>query len=55
MADTTSRDYDWANLVKANEGQAFNERPVEYQFGNGKTFKAPLIPYQSEIPEAPAP
>lgn len=55
MAESTSKTYDWAALVKANEGPAFNERPVEYQFSKGRPFKAPLIPYQSEVPEAPTP
>lgn len=54
MADTTSRDYDWAALVRANEGPEFNDRPVEYEFSNGRQFKAALIPYQSAVPEAPA-
>lgn len=55
MAESTTRDFDWAALVKANEGTALTERPTEYQFSNGKQFKAPLIPYQSDIPEAPTP
>lgn len=55
MPDTSSKTFDWTALVKAHEGPAFNERPVEYQFSKGRNFKAPLIPYQSPIPtEAPA-
>lgn len=50
MATPTSRDYDWTALVKAHEGKSFNERPVEYQFANGKVFKAPAVPYQSPVP-----
>lgn len=55
MADTTSKNFDWSALVRAYEGPALLERPVEYEFSNGRKFKAPLIPYQSEIPEAPTP
>jgi len=53
MAEPTSKDYDWAALCRAHDGQQLNERPVEYQFSNGQTFKAPAEPYQSEIPAAP--
>lgn len=53
MAESTSRDYDWAALVKKAEGKDFHERPTEYQFSNGRQFKAPLIPYQSDVPVAP--
>ncbi len=53
MADTTSRDYDWAALVRAQEGAALLERPVEYEFSQGRVFKAPAEPYQSPVPVAP--
>lgn len=52
MADTSSKTYEWAALVKNAEGEEFTARPVEYEFSNGRTFKAPLIPYQSEVPGA---
>ena len=55
MAEPTSKDYDWAALVRAHEGPALLEKSIEYQFANGRKFEAPLIPYQSEIPEGPAP
>lgn len=55
MADTTSKTYDWATLVRAHEGAAMLERPVEYQFSKGHQFQAPAEPYRSPIPEGPAP
>lgn len=50
MADTSSKTYDWAALVKKAEGPAFYEKPVEYEFSTGRTFESPRTPYQSEIP-----
>ena len=35
----TSQDYQWAELVKEVEGAAYYERPVQYEFSNGRTFK----------------
>lgn len=55
MAETTSKVYDWKALVTAHEGAALNERPVEYEFSQGRQFKAPAEPYQSDIPQEPAP
>jgi len=54
MTEPTSKNYDWAGLVRAHEGPALLEKPTEYRFSNGREFKAPLIPYQSDVPEAPA-
>lgn len=52
MNTPTTKDYDWAALCRAYEGPAFNERPVEYEFSNGKQFKSPAVPYQSDVPGA---
>jgi len=54
-ADTSSKTYDWAALVKKFEGESLNEKPTEYQFSKGRQFKAPKFPYQSEIPQDPTP
>jgi hypothetical protein len=51
---STSKDFDWAAMVKTSEGVKANERPVEYQFSKGREFRAPAVPYQSDIPTGPA-
>lgn len=41
MAETTTKTYDWAALVKEVEGDRFLEKPIAYEFNNGrKVFKS---------------
>lgn len=39
--DNSTRDFDWAETVRNAEGESFDEKPVAYQFSNGRTFKSP--------------
>ena len=38
---TSTKDYDWADTVRKVEGESFDEKPVAYEFSNGKKFKSP--------------
>lgn len=35
----TSQTYDWKALCQEVEGEAMNERPVQYEFSTGRQFK----------------
>jgi len=49
----TTKEIDWASLVKEAEGERLYERDVAYTFSNGRTFKEedPHGPYEYEFPE----
>lgn len=34
--ETSSKTYDWASLVKEVEGEKLKERPIAYEFNQGK-------------------
>lgn len=36
---TTTKEFDWTAEVKRAEGAEFYEKPVVYEFSNGRTFK----------------
>ena len=41
MSETTTKTYDWKELVKEVEGERFLEKPIAYEFNNGrKVFKS---------------
>lgn len=42
MADGVStKDFDWSALCKEVEGEKLREKPVAYEFSNGRQFKSP--------------
>lgn len=48
--DVRTKDFDWKALCQEVEGDRLKEKDTAYEFSNGRIFKAPAIPYQSEIP-----
>jgi len=42
MSDTSSTERDWRAMVYETEGERQRERPIAYEFNNGKrVFKSP--------------
>lgn len=37
--EVTTKEYEWADLVRRTEGEQFAEKPVIYEFSNGRKFK----------------
>lgn len=51
MTTPSTREFNWANEVRRVEGEEFYEKPVVYEFSNGRTFKEqdPHGPYEYEV------
>lgn len=53
MSEVTTRDFDWANLVKTAEGKSYYEKPVVYEFNGGERVFRESDPhgvYELELP-----
>jgi hypothetical protein len=51
MSDVTTKDYDWAELVKAQEGDRYYEEDVVYEFNGGTRIFTELRDHKIEAPE----
>ena len=51
MSEPTMQTFDWADLCKRHEGDAYNEKPVVYEFNGGaSTFTEEEIHGFYEVP-----